>query len=127
MAMLVFAALAGRRDEDDIRALGPGRAIALGLGLFSLSGVPPTPGFWAKLAVLVVAWQAAGPLPTLIAVAGGVFSVLYYLRPLPDLFAALRSGEITPRPYPAPGVVVAALAVIVIGLVPGLVWSLARG
>jgi NADH-quinone oxidoreductase subunit N len=127
MAMLVFAALAGRRDDADIRASGPARALALGLGLFSLSGIPPTPGFWAKLAVLVVAWQAAGPLPTLIAVAGGVFSVLYYLRPLPDLFAALRSGEITPRPLLAPGVVVATLAVVVIGLVPGLVWSLARG
>ena len=89
MAMLVFAALAGSR-EPQLRALGRLRAVALGLGLFSLSGIPPTPGFWAKLAVLVVAWQAAGPLPTLIAVAGGVFSVLYYLRPLPDLFAALR-------------------------------------
>jgi NADH-quinone oxidoreductase subunit N len=78
MAMLVFAALAGRGvDQFDLTKLGRWRAVALGLGLFSLSGIPPTPGFWAKLAVLVVAWQAAGPLPTLIATAGGVFSVLY--------------------------------------------------
>src|SRR5437764_11840905 len=97
--MLVFAGLAGLgAQEVELRSLGRWRAIALGLGLFALSGIPPTPGFWAKLSVLVVAWQAAGPLPTLIAVAGGVFSVLYYLRPLPDLFALLRSEEGRPRP-----------------------------
>ena len=126
MAMLVFAALAGQR-EPRLRQLGPLRAVALGLGLFSLAGVPPTPGFWAKLAVLVVAWQAAGPIPTLIAVAGGVFSVLYYLRPLPDLFAAVRGDEAAPRPAWAPGVLVAALAVVALGLFPGLAWMLATG
>jgi NADH-quinone oxidoreductase subunit N len=126
MAMLVFAALAGAR-EPDVQRLGRLRAVALGLGLFALAGIPPTPGFWAKLAVLVVAWQAAGPLPTLIAVAGGVFSVLYYLRPMPDLFAALRGDDVTPRPVLVPGVLVAALLVVGLGLFPGVVWMLARG
>lgn len=127
MAMLVFAALAGLSAEVDLRGLGRLRAAALGLGLLSLSGIPPTPGFWAKLAVLVVAWSAAGPLATLIAVAGGVFSVLYYLRPLPDLFAALRPGVRLPRPLAGPGVVIAAVTVAVLGLFPGLVWALTRG
>jgi NADH-quinone oxidoreductase subunit N len=126
MAMLVFAALAGSR-EPQLRSMGRLRAVALGLGLFSLSGIPPTPGFWAKLAVLVVAWQAAGPLPTLIAVAGGVFSVLYYLRPLPDLFAAVRGEEVTPRPVLVPGVIVAVVAVVALGVFPGVIWTLARG
>src|SRR5713101_7238805 len=135
MAMLVFAALAGSRDGElrsmtdggalELRSMGRARAMALGLGLFSLSGIPPTPGFWAKLAVLVVAWQAAGPLPTLIAVAGGVFSVLYYLRPLPDLFAAVRDAAVTPRPVLVPGVIVAVLAVVGLGLFPGVIWALA--
>src|SRR2546428_6066648 len=126
MVWRVFAALAGQR-EPRLRALGPMRAVALALGLFSLSGIPPTPGFWAKLAVLVVAWQAAGWLPTLIAVAGGVFSVLYYLRPLPDLFAALRGEGAEPRPVVLPGVLVATVAVVVLGLFPGVAWFLARG
>src|SRR5438270_1364930 len=114
MAMLVFAGLAGSASAD-LRRVGPLRAVAVGLGLFSLSGIPPTPGFWAKLAVLVVAWQSAGWLPTLIAVAGGVFSMLYYLRPLPDLFAAVRTDEAAPRPVLVPGVVVATLAVVILG------------
>jgi NADH:ubiquinone oxidoreductase subunit 2 (subunit N) len=115
MAMLVFAALAGNAGSQ------------LRLGLFSLSGIPPTPGFWAKLAVLVVAWQAAGPLPTLIAVVGGVFSVLYYLRPLPDLLAALRGGEhVETRAWPVPGVLVATVLVVGLSLAPGVVWTLAH-
>jgi NADH-quinone oxidoreductase subunit N len=128
MAMLVFAALSGRGIETiDLAALGPVRAGALALGLFSLAGIPPTPGFWAKLAVLVAAWQYAGPLVTVIAVAGGVFSVLYYLRPVPDLFAAMRGGDATPRPSAVPAMLVAALAVVVLGLFPGLAWALAAG
>jgi NADH-quinone oxidoreductase subunit N len=123
MAMLVFAALAGAPEP---RLFGRVRALGLGLGLFSLSGIPPTPGFWAKLAVLVVAWQAAGWLPTLIAVAGGVFSVLYYLRPLPDLFAAIRGAQLEPRPVAVSGLVLAALAVVVISIFPGVAWFLAR-
>jgi NADH-quinone oxidoreductase subunit N len=125
MAMLVFAALAGSTDAN-LRGLGRLRALALGLGLFSLSGIPPTPGFWAKLAVLVVAWQAAGPLPTLIAVAGGVFSVLYYLRPLPDLFAALRGEDVESRAIVVPGVVVALVAVVGLGVFPSIIWTLAH-
>jgi len=125
MAMLVFAGLAGPY-EVNLRSMGPVRAVAVGLGLFSLAGIPPTPGFWAKLAVLVVAWQSAGWLPTLIAVAGGVFSVLYYLRPVPDLFAALRADTRLARPL-VPGIVVATLAVLVMSFVPGVAWYLVRG
>jgi NADH:ubiquinone oxidoreductase subunit 2 (subunit N) len=57
-----------------------------------------------------------------------VFSVLYYLRPLPELFAAMRSTpEERPKLQVAPGVLVAAAAVVVLGLFPGLVWSLSAG
>jgi NADH-quinone oxidoreductase subunit N len=126
MAMLVFASLAGQQMTD-LRGLDRLRAVGLALGLFSLSGIPPTPGFWAKLAVLVVAWQAAGVVPTLIGVAGGVFSVLYYLRPLPDLFAAMRADDRQLLPLLAPGVVVTTLAVIVLGVLPGVAWTLAGG
>jgi NADH-quinone oxidoreductase subunit N len=128
MAMLVFAALAGTRERSpDLRSLGRLRAMGLALGLFSLSGIPPTPGFWAKLAVLMVAWQSAGVWPTLIAVAGGVFSVLYYLRPLPELLAALRGDAEAPAParwQAAPGVILALATLVVLGLFPGLIWSL---
>jgi NADH-quinone oxidoreductase subunit N len=139
MAMLVFAGLAatptivdlegltGTEALPDLRSLDRLRALAVSIGLLSLAGIPPTPGFWAKLAVLVIAWQSAGWLPTLIAVFGGVFSVLYYLRPLPDLFAALRGEGAVSRPVLVPGVVLALVAVVVLSIFPGVAWYLVGG
>lgn len=98
-AALAFAALAGTgsssdTDERPISRLGTGlgrvRSLVLLLALLSLAGVPPLPGFWAKLAVLVVTWKTFGLVPTLLAALGGVVGVIYYLRPMPDLLAQKR-------------------------------------
>jgi NADH-quinone oxidoreductase subunit N len=131
--VLVFAALAGRGEGplalSDIRLEGLGalRALALVLGLLSLSGIPPTPGFWAKLAVLDASWAAIGFWPTLIAALGGVFGALYYLKPLPDLLAVVRTAGATRLPTSsARAVVVGGVVVVFAALAPGLVYALAR-
>lgn len=131
MALLVFASLAGRGtgplalDGVGDEPLGKLRALALVAGLFSLSGIPPTPGFWAKLAVLGPVWHVLGPLPAIIAVAGAVAGALYYLRPVPDLLASLRT-EAAPRLSPSPALALAGLAVLVLGLAPGGIWALVQ-
>ena len=134
IVMLVFASLAGSGTGplplDSLRraGFGPLRALALCLGLLSLAGIPPAPGFWAKLAILGPAWSYAGIGPTIVAVIGGVAGALYYLKPLPDLFAAVREG--VQRPIPAPAlastaVALAGLTVIAFGLAPALAYLLA--
>lgn len=101
-AALAFAALAGTGaagdnddDERPIARLGTGlgrvRALVLLLALLSLAGVPPLPGFWAKLAVLMATWKTFGAVPTLLAALGGVVGVIYYLRPMPDLLAQTKA------------------------------------
>lgn len=134
MAMLVFGALGGHTSEPlPMRLargseLGPLRSAALALGLLSLSGIPPTPGFWAKLAAITVAWHALGFIPGIIVAGGGVFSVLYYLRPIPDLFATVREAARPTLPRAlgtSTGVVIAGLVVVALGLFPGLIWALA--
>jgi NADH-quinone oxidoreductase subunit N len=131
-ALLIFAALAGRGTGPlafrDVLGEGFGatRALGLSLGLLSLAGIPPTPGFWAKLAILDASWSALGLWPTLVAVIGGVAGVLYYLRPLPDLLAVARAaGTPTPTGF-APAVWLAGAAVVFLGLMPGLAYALAR-
>lgn len=136
MAMLVFAALSGSgvgavvSEDVNVSPLGRWRSLALGLGLISLAGIPPTPGFWAKLAVLVALWHTVGPLPTVIAALGGVFSVLYYLRPLPDILASLRGhSAVESAAQPASSglaVALAAVVVVVLSILPGLAWTLAQ-
>jgi NADH-quinone oxidoreductase subunit N len=130
MALLTFAALSGRGSGPvplstlTAEGLGTTRSLALSLGLLSLAGVPPLPGFWAKLAVLGPAWTNAGALPTVIAVAGGVAGALYYLRPVPNLLASLRLPDVAP-PSPRSAIALAGLAVTVLGLIPGFAWALA--
>jgi len=132
-SLLVFATLAGRGAGPlrlaDVRAenFGPLRAIALCFGLLSLAGVPPAPGFWSKLAVLQASWAALGWFPTLIATLGGVAGVLYYLRPVPDLFSLIRSGTAGRLvPTPAPAILLAGAAVVFLAFAPGLIYALAR-
>jgi NADH-quinone oxidoreductase subunit N len=131
-ALLVFAALAGRGAGPlalaDVKTDGFGalRALALVIGLFSLAGIPPTPGFWAKLAVLDASWSLLGLWPTLIAALGGVFGALYYLKPAPDLFAVLKEAGTRRLPSTSAAVVLAGAVVVFAALAPGLVYALAR-
>lgn len=136
-ALLVFACLSGRGAGPIALGtllqdpLGRYRSLALTLGLFSLAGIPPTPGFWAKLGVLVVAWEEAGPVATVIAAGGAVAGVLYYFRPLPDLlvpsseFRVPSSGSQPELGTARAAIALAGLAVVALGLAPGFVWSAA--
>ncbi len=127
--LLAFAAMAGRGTGPlpfgEVRGegLSATRALGLTLALLSLAGIPPTPGFWAKLAILDASWSALGFWPTLVAVIGGVAGVLYYLRPLPDLLALTRAHVSS---APAPAVWFAGAAVVVLGLAPGFAYAVAR-
>ena len=132
-SLLGFATLSGRGTGPlhlaDVRpeGFGPLRAIALMFRLMSLAGVPPAPGFWSKLAVLQASWAALGWLPTLIATLGGVAGVLYYLRPVPDLLAVIRTGAAGRlAPSPTPAVLLAGAAVVFLAVAPGVIYALAR-
>ncbi len=133
-ALLGFACLAGTgtgpvplsalRPGGSVH-LGPARAIGLMFSLLSLAGVPPFPGFWTKLAVLQAAWGSWGIGVVAVAAIGGVVGTVYYLRPLPDLFAqaAETRSESTFGALAATGL--GLFAVVFLGLMPGLAWALA--
>jgi NADH-quinone oxidoreductase subunit N len=129
-ALLCFACLAGRgtgplriRGVVDEK-LGGIRALGLLLGLLSLAGVPPTPGFWVKLAVLQSTYASFGAIPTALAALGGVVGVIYYLRPMPDLIAEARRAP-TGLVVGSVAVAMTGAIVIVLGLFPALGWMLA--
>ena len=71
---------------DDLAGLGksrPGLAFCLGICLFSLTGLPPTAGFLAKLNLFLAAWGTGQPLYQTLALLMALNAAIgawYYLR-----------------------------------------------
>jgi NADH-quinone oxidoreductase subunit N len=114
-----FAGL-GRRE--------PWLAILMTLFLLSLTGIPPTAGFFAKAYVIVAAvqasdagWTSLGVL-AVVAVLNAAAAAFYYLRVVVYMFMreprteqpALEHGRLLWS-----GLVVASVLTIVLGLIPG--------
>lgn len=136
-AGLAFAAIAGTgTDGFPLARLGPSstngigriRSLALLIALLSLAGVPPLPGFWAKLAVLGAAWDSWGMLATALTALGGVVGIIYYLRPMPDLLACVFGAqpEAGEKAGGAPVAVALIAVVAALGIAPWAAWMLAR-
>ena len=68
---------------DDLKGLNqrsPWVAFMMLITMFSMAGIPPTIGFYAKFAVLQAAWQAGFTWAVVFAVLMAVIGAFYYLR-----------------------------------------------
>ena len=118
---------------EDLAGIGkrhPAAAAAFSLFLLSLTGVPPTAGFFGKLYVVKAAIGAALYLLSILLLLNSVLAAYYYLRVLVYMYmrepapgapvaVPMKSG------YVAAALVFAAFAVIVVGLLPGSSLELA--
>jgi len=110
-----FAGL-GRRE--------PLLGILMTLFLLSLTGIPPTAGFFAKAYVILAAVQAGGPLAVLavIAVLNAAAAAFYYLRVVVYMFMREPQTDAPPLAHSRllwGGLGVATALTIVLGLIPG--------
>jgi NADH-quinone oxidoreductase subunit N len=110
-----FAGL-GRRE--------PLLGILMTLFLLSLTGIPPTAGFFAKAYVILAAVQAGGPLAVLavIAVLNAAAAAFYYLRVVVYMFMREPQTDAPPLAHSRllwGGLGVATVLTIVLGLLPG--------
>jgi len=98
----------------------PIKALAMLVLLFSLAGVPPMLGFFAKYGVLLAAVNAD---MTLLAVAGAVASVIgafYYLRIVYYMYFGAEADGLETRMVPAQWVLLMASAIIMVAGVVNL-------
>jgi NADH-quinone oxidoreductase subunit N len=114
---------------DDISGLWerkPIIAVALGIFMFSLAGVPPTVGFFAKYRVFLSGVRAEYYWLVVIGVLNSVLSAYYYLRVL--VYAYMREGKVElPRFQPASALALTILTIgtLILGIFPLYSWELA--
>jgi NADH-quinone oxidoreductase subunit N len=132
--MIILLSRRGFEAEnlDDFRGLNersPWFAFIMLLIMFSLAGVPPTVGFYAKLSVLQAVVQVDMIWLAVFAVIFAIIGAFYYLRVVKLMYFDKPEDE-TPLPR-ALGMNVAlsinGLLVIVLGIFPGLLMSLTAG
>ncbi len=114
-ALETFAGL-GRRE--------PLMGVLMTLFLLSLTGIPPTAGFFAKAYVILAAVQAGGWVAVLavIAVLNAAAAAFYYLRVVVYMYMREPQGEAVAVPHGGLmrlGLAVTAVLTIVLGLLPG--------
>ena len=108
----------------------PGLAIMMMIFMLSLAGIPLTGGFIGKYLLFVAAIQAGLNGLAIIAVVTSVIAAFFYLRVIVDMFMrdAEPGHEVQPVRYRVLNLTVgfAALAVLVLGILPGAVITLVQ-
>jgi NADH-quinone oxidoreductase subunit N len=100
-------------DYAGIYKRSPWLALGLAACLISLTGIPPTAGFWAKVYVFNAAVQADLVWLALVGVLNSVVAAYYYLRVVLIMFTREPESEATFQPGISLGL---ALTVAVVGL-----------
>jgi NADH-quinone oxidoreductase subunit N len=117
---------------SDYAGLGfrfPLLGMAMGLFMFSLSGLPPTAGFMAKFYVFSAAVERGYIGLAIIGVLNSLVSIYYYLRPIVLMYMEEPKAEVPVlhlSPYVVAALVVAILGTIQLGLFPSLLLNLAQ-
>lgn len=110
----------------------PVLALMMTLFMLSLTGIPPTAGFFGKFYVILSAVQAGGWLTALavLAVLNAAVAAFYYLRVVVYMFMREPEGEIPVMPHGRlvwAGLAVATVVTVVLGLFPNALLDIVEG
>ncbi len=133
-AFAVVIALARKTGSAELsafsgmREFAPGLTFAMTIFLFSLAGIPPLGGWFAKFAIFQVLVSSESPWGYSLAVIVGVNSVIalfYYARVAKAMWMEpVLDGDLTPVKVPVSQVtvlIVTAVATVAIGVYPSMV------
>lgn len=108
------------RDYAGMSRRAPLLAAVLAFCFISLTGIPPTAGFIAKLYIFNAAVQSDLVWLLLVGVLNTAISAYYYLRVVSHMYLAPApaEGDIRPDPFLAMALAASGAGVLVLGLVP---------
>ena len=109
-------------DFAGLARVNPGMALALTALSFSVMGLPPFSGFWAKMFVFKAAIASGQwPLATVLLV-GSVVAAFYYLRLIKTMWFDTAPGQTDAAPLDAKGVAYASALFSFPVVLPALAW-----
>ncbi len=136
-AFAVVLLVARKTRSGEIASYGglmnyaPGLGAAMTLFMFSLAGIPPVGGWWAKFQIFNVLTQNgswAGISLAVIAAVNSVIAAFYYLNIAKQMwFLPEPNEDHTPIGFPAPLAIalgITVIATIVFGILPGITGDL---
>jgi NADH-quinone oxidoreductase subunit N len=133
-ACLIYLDLSGTRGAtlDELNGFArrqPVGALAFFVFLISLTGIPPTIGFWAKVFILQPVLDAGLVWLAVVIALNAVLAALYYLRVVVHMYmheVDTNAPRLLRTDLLSAGLGIAGLAVVVIGIVPDSVyrWAL---
>lgn len=133
LASLGAFALADSRGEEskisDLKGLAgrnPGLAVAIVILMFSLAGIPPVAGFFAKYYLFYGTLLSGYTWLVLIAVLSSLIGVYYYFRVIYTIFqpAAEENAPVEPATHHRLLVVLAAAGSLIFGIFPEMLQRL---
>lgn len=106
----------------------PALGLAMALFMFSLAGMPPTAGFFGKLALFGEALEAGRVGLVILAVLASAMGAYYYLRVMVVMYMQVPAGEErrVRSPWLAAGLWACAALTLVVGVVPDTYLGFAR-
>ena len=133
-AFIAIIAISGKTDSDEIADYSgmwrraPLITLALALCLISLTGIPPTAGFMAKVYIFSAAVDYGLAWLVVVAVINTAISAYYYLRVVRVMFLGAPASE---EAVPSSGALRAALSiacagVLILGVFPWLLLQVAE-
>jgi NADH-quinone oxidoreductase subunit N len=122
------------RDVAGLLRRNPGMAVLMALSMFTLMGMPPTPGFWGKLALFGGALSASKVANqyqpwivalVIIAVINTAIAAAYYLRVIAAVLLYENDDAAQPAPREAQqmGAMLCGFLTIIFAVVPGPVFT----
>ncbi len=125
-AFIAIIAISQKTGSDEIKDYAgmwkrsPFLALGLAFCLVSLTGIPPTAGFWAKLYIFNAGIRADLLWLVIVGVLNSVISAYYYLSVARQMFLGDAEDEETIRTTPSIGMAlgVATLGVLIFGILP---------